>query len=267
DRNDNRTPATRTPATYRTTRPATYRTTNPVTAAAGPSVHSVVGRYDPPPHVVAPNPATPGPAPQHVIPPPQDIDDCAAAPDDRRSAGMRRTVRAHYVDSDCLIGLRHPHRPDLLQARGVDTGGHPRVMLPVLRRLWTAAGRDSTRLAARLLAHDWRYLDPAIPTTVPTSATTAEPAAEPAAASWHGDHGNGRNLQGVTGRRVIAGVGVTHTAIGPDAAIDSEPAMVVPLAHFGLLDAAWLYLLDPASDSVTVHIGDGGLVSHHLLDV
>lgn len=254
---------TRTPATYRTTRPSTCRTSNPATAAAGPSVHSTAGRYGALPHIVAPAQATLSKTPPQAIAAPHDSDDCAAEPTEPTepwSAGTRRTVRVHYVDSDCLIGVRDPHRPGLLQARSVDAGGHPQIMLPVLRRLWTAAGCDSIRLAALLLACDWRYLDPAIPTDMSTLPTVADTA--PSARS---DHGNGRRLPGITGRRVIAGIGITHTATGPDPATDSEPAMVVPLAHLDLLDAAWLYLLDPADDSVTVHTGDGALVSHHLL--
>ncbi|GAB3852344.1 hypothetical protein ACFPIJ_42160 [Dactylosporangium cerinum] len=256
--------ATRTPATYRTTRPATYRTTSPTTEASGPSVDSTAGPYGALPRVVAPRPATPGQAPRHAHPAPQDTVGSAAAlagdlRSDRCSAGARRTVRVHYVDSDCLIGVRDPYRPDLLRARGVDAGGHPRVMLPVLRRLFTAAGRDSTRLATRLLAYDWLYLDPAVPTAATTSRTAAD-------ASTRGRHDTGGPLQRGTGRRVIAGVGITHAATGPDGVADGDPVTVVPLAHLGLLDTAWLYLLDPAGDSVTVHTGDGGLLSRHLLD-
>lgn len=255
----------RTPASYRTTRPATYRTTNPAReagAATGPSVHRTAGRYGALPRVVAPRPATPGPQSRPTTSAPQDIED-GAADADRWSAEARRPVRAYYVDSDCLIGVRHPHRPGLLQARSVDAGGHPRVMLPVLRRFWSAAGSDSTRLAAQLLAHDWRCLDPAIATTAPTSQTAADAGAG-ITASTPGDHHGSRGRPGLTDRRVIAGVGIT-TSTGPGAAIDGEPALVVPLAHLGLLDAAWLYLLDPAGDSVAVHTGDGGLVSRHLL--
>ncbi|GAA3302449.1 hypothetical protein Dvina_51585 [Dactylosporangium vinaceum] len=254
---------TRTPASYRTTRPATYRTTNPAWeagTAAGPSVHSTAGRYGAPPRVVAPTP--------DLVPAQHDHDHGAAAWAGRPlSAEPRRTVRAQYVDSDCLIGVRDLDRPGLLQARSVDAGGHPRVMLPVLRRLWTAAGRDTVRLAARLLAHDWHYLDPGIPAI--SAAASASPTAARVAA--------GGDQPVVHGRRVIAGVGITHTPFGLDTTdttdtsaggdpVGSDPVMVVPLAHLDLLDAAWLYLLDPAGDSVAVHSGDGGLVSHHLLN-
>ncbi|MEV4511544.1 hypothetical protein AB0K00_21530 [Dactylosporangium sp. NPDC049525] len=247
---------TRTPASYRTTRPATYRTTNPAWeagTAAGPSVHSTAGRFGAPPRVVAPNP--------DLVPARHDHGAVAWA-GRPLSAEPRRTVRAQYIDSDCLIGVRDPDRPGLLQARSVDAGGHPRVMLPVLRRLWTAAGRDTVRLAARLLAHDWHYLDPGIPAI--SAAASASPTAAGAAA--------GGDQPGVHGRRVIAGVGITHTPFGPDttdttdSSAGGDPVMVVPLAHLGLLDAAWLYLLDPAGDSVAVHTGDGGLVGQHLLD-
>lgn len=256
----------RTPATYRTTRPTTYRTTNrttnpatdPPTAVAGPSVHSTTHPHATLPHVVATAPATPSQTRRNPLPAPHHDDRCTAVPTHRWPGEARRTVPVRHVDSDCLIGVRHPHQPGVVRARSVDAGGHPRVMLPVLRRLWTVAGHDSTRLAARLLTHDWCYLDPAIPDTAVLPAPVADPADVPVR-----DHGNGRSLPGITGRRVIAGVGITHPATGPDATTDSEPVVVVPLAHLGLLDTAWLYLIDPASDSVTVHTGDGGLVSHH----
>lgn len=253
DRSDNRTPAT-----YRTTRPDTYRTTNPATTAA-PSVHRTAGRYGALPCVAAPAPATPRHTPPKATPATDASDDRSAEPTQPWSAGTRRAARAHYVDSDCLIGVRDPRRPGLLQARSVDTGGHPQVMLPVLRRLWSAAGRDSIRLAALLLACDWRYLDPAIPTITPMSPTadTALPARD--------EHADNSTLPGVAGRRIIAGLGISRTATGPDIVNDGERATVVPLAHLGLLDAAWLYLLEPADDSVAIHTGEGGLVSRHLL--
>ncbi|WP_271189732.1 hypothetical protein [Dactylosporangium matsuzakiense] len=230
--------------------PAAYRATGPATAQAHPSVHRTAGRDGAPPRVLAPTPAASGRRARHAGRAPLHIEGCTAGPA-AEPCGARRPVPARYVDSDCLIGVRHPHRPGLLQARSVDAGGHPRIMLPVLRTLWAAAGGDSIRLAARLLAHDWHCLDPAIPTTAPTPATATNPAAR-------GDRHRRRDRSGVTGRRVIAGVGITHAAAG-------EPVQLVPLAHLGLLDAAWWYLLDPVCDRVTVHTGDGGLVSYYTL--
>ncbi|MER7276637.1 hypothetical protein ABT369_19555 [Dactylosporangium sp. NPDC000244] len=150
-----------------------------------------------------------------------------AAPDARptvpRHGQVLRTSR--YVDSNCLIGTADPDRPHLAHVRGVARGGHPHVMLPTLRRIWAATSRDSTRLTAVLLAHDWHHLDPA---------TTG-------------------------GSRVVAGIGRIHDA-------KPEPVTVVPLATAGELDAAWIYLLDPGEDTVTVHTGDGDPISRHPLD-
>lgn len=141
----------------------------------------------------------------------------------------------HYLDSGCLIGLTDPHRPHLVHVRAVEHGGHPHTMLPTLRRIFTAAGHDKADLGARLLAHDWDRLDP----------TTT----------------GGR---GVTGRRAIAGVGLTDAATGPGGTAP-EPPDVVPLARISELDAAWLYLLDPGAGTVTVHTGAGHPVSRHPL--
>ncbi|MFG2043951.1 hypothetical protein [Dactylosporangium sp. NPDC048998] len=177
----------------------------------------------------------------------------AVAPAAHRS-GRQLPAAARYVDSDCLIGLTDPRRPDLVRARTVERGGHPHVMLPTLRRIWTRTGHDSTRLAARLLAHDWHCLDPA--TTPPTAATV------PATGGPHTTGGGGA----VTRRRVVAGIGITRTPTDPDGTVlGPEPAAVVPLAHLGNLDAAWLYLLDPLADTVTVHTGDGDVISRHPL--
>ncbi|MEV6931378.1 hypothetical protein AB0M46_43740 [Dactylosporangium sp. NPDC051485] len=161
-----------------------------------------------------------------------DSDTTTTPGPDRHARGA-----VHYLDSGCLIGLTDQHRPHLVHVRAVEHGGHPHAMLPTLRRIFTATGHDSADLGTRLLAHDWDRLDPT---------TTA-----------------GR---GVTGRRAIAGVGLTHAATGPDGtAPEPEPADVVPLAHISELDTAWLYLLDPDADTVTVHTGDGHPVSRHPL--
>ncbi|MET7398040.1 hypothetical protein ABZS66_31570 [Dactylosporangium sp. NPDC005572] len=144
-----------------------------------------------------------------------------------------------YVDSICLIGVTDHRYPHLVHARTVERGGHPHVMLPTLRRIWAANGHDSALLAALLLANDWSYLDPGTATT----------------------HGN------VAARRLIAGIGLVHAASGQDGAdVEPEPVAVVPLTTVGELDAAWLYLLDPAEDTVTVHTGDGHPIGRHRLE-
>ena len=247
------------PATYRTARPATYRTTTPSTPTSGPSADRTPAdsRAVRPAAQSQPAPSRPAGSQPRSDSAARDLADAFAdlveeMLADRWSSGSRRPARVSYVDSDCLIGVSDPHRPDLVRARSIDRGGHPRVMLPTLRRLWSAAARDSTRLATRLLAHDWHYLDPATPTTAP--------APTGAAATAH------RRSQGLIGRQLIAGIGITHAAAGPDGVTaDPEPVTVVPLAHLEALDATWLYLLSPTEDSITVHTGDGSLVSRHLL--
>ncbi|MEV6931598.1 hypothetical protein AB0M46_44890 [Dactylosporangium sp. NPDC051485] len=149
----------------------------------------------------------------------------------------------HYLDSGCLIGLTDQHRPHVVHVRAVEHGGHPHTMLPTLRRIFTATGHDSTDLGSRLLAHDWHRLDP-------TTATDGHD---------------------VTGRRTIAGVGLTYATTGTPGTVgtvgEPEPADVVPLAHLSELDTAWLYLLDPGAGTVTVHTGDGHPVSRHRLGI
>jgi hypothetical protein len=250
------------PATYRTARPVTYRTTTPGIPTSGPSVHHTAAdansravRPGVPSQPVAPHAAGSQPRSGAAA---RDVADAFAELvedmlPDRCPDGTRRPASVYYVDSDCLIGVSDPHRPDLVRARSIDRGGHPQVMLPTLRRLWAAAGRDSTRLAARLLAYDWLYLDPATPATAPPPRLTTYPR-----------RGQGRS-HGLIGRRLIAGIGITHTAAGPDGSADPDPVTVVPLAHLDALDAGWLYLLSPVDDSLTVHTGDGSLVGRHLL--
>ncbi|GAB3861819.1 hypothetical protein ACFPIJ_56495 [Dactylosporangium cerinum] len=206
-----------TPATYRTGRPTTYRT-SPFTI---------------PPQGLFPRRSVAAPCsawPADAVPDGDLVDD----------RQLQRPATVRHVDSDCLIGMRDVRRGDLVQARAVDHGGHPRTMLPTLRRIWAATGQDSTRLTARLLAHDWLYLDATV---------TAR------------HHPAG---QTTSGRQAIAGVGVPRTSI-PSSDAGGDPITVVPLAHLAVLDAGWLYLLDPAADTVTVHTGDGDLVSRHPL--
>lgn len=250
------------PATYRTTRPVTYRTTTPGIPTYGPSAHHTAAHAtsravrpgvpsQPAPHATGPQPRSDAAAQDLTGAFAQLVEDLLP---DRFPDGPRRPAPVYYVDSDCLIGVSDPHRPDLVRARSIDRGGHPQVMLPILRRLWTAAGRDSTRLAARLLAYDWLYLDPATPATAPPPSVTTYPR-----------RGQDRS-QGLIGRRLIAGIGITHTAAGPDGgSAEPDPVTVVPLAHLDALDAGWLYLLSPVEDSITVHTGDGSLLSRHLL--
>ncbi len=152
------------------------------------------------------------------------------------STALLPPATGRYIDSNCLIGVTDPRYPHMVRARTVGSGGHPHAMLPTLRRIWAANSHDSDALVTRLLAHDWHYLDPT---------DTQRSAAD---------------------RRCIAGVGL---ADGPDAQhsadTEPEPVCVVPLTAVGELDAAWLYLLDPAEDTVTVHTGDGNPIGRHPL--
>ncbi|MEV0133686.1 hypothetical protein AB0H83_35140 [Dactylosporangium sp. NPDC050688] len=153
------------------------------------------------------------------------------------STPLRPVPTGRYIDSNCLIGVTDPRYPHIVRARTVGSGGHPHAMLPTLRRIWAANSHDSRALVTRLLAHDWHYLDP-------TTGTRTS----------------------VTDHRRIAGIGLADS---PDARhnadTEPEPACVVPLTAVGELDTAWLYLLDPAEDTVTVHTGDGDPISRHPL--
>ncbi len=135
------------------------------------------------------------------------------------------------MSTHSYIGTRDTVSPHVVRARYVHSDGHPAVMIPTVRALWArAAGRDTTRLIAALLADDWDYLDPA------TTDTTRSPFA---------------------GQHPIAGIGMTLAATSADGTVlPPEQQTVFPLTAAGALDAEWIYLLDHISDTVAVHTAD-----------
>lgn len=121
------------------------------------------------------------------------------------------------------IGILDPQH--LVCARHVRVAGEPAGVVTALQRIWaTTARRDTTTLITRLLACDWDRLDADV------TATTHP---------------------GRTDRRAVAGIGI---ALDGD---DPEPPQRFALAHARLLDLDWIYLIDPANDTVTVHTDDG----------
>ena len=135
------------------------------------------------------------------------------------------------MSTHSYIGIRDTDRPHLVRARYVHSDGHPDVMIPTLRALWArAADRDTTRLITLLLAGDWDYLDPAI----------TDSARSPFA-----------------GQHPIAGIGMTLAATSAEGTVlPSDPETVFPLTAAAALDAEWIYLLNPVSDTVAVHTAD-----------
>jgi hypothetical protein len=135
------------------------------------------------------------------------------------------------VSTHSYVGINDPEQPGRVRLRYVHSDGYPHYMIPTLRTIWakTAAG-DTNRLATLLLEHDWDYLDPDT-----TDGSTSTPLA---------------------GEQLIPGVGMTLAATGGDGQVQPpEPVTAVALAATGDLDTQWIYLIDPGSDTLTVHSG------------
>ncbi|XVV10903.1 hypothetical protein ACQP2X_39605 [Actinoplanes sp. CA-131856] len=139
------------------------------------------------------------------------------------------------------VGVHDPDQPGHVRLRYVHSGVNRWFMIATLRTIWAnAAAGDTHRLATMLLAYDWDYLDPAV-----TDSST------PAFA----------------GGQLIAGVGRTLAAgtAGGLPLLPHQPVTVVALAATAHLDAQWIYLLDPGTDTLTVHTSGGDLVSREPL--
>lgn len=134
------------------------------------------------------------------------------------------------------VGIHDPEQPGQVRLRYVHSDGNPGYMIPTLRAVWAkAAERDTNRLA-RVLAYDRDYLDP------DTTASSEPP---------------------FNGEQLISGVGMTLASYDIAAQVPlppPEPVTVVALAATGDLDAQWIYLLDPGTDTVTVHTPGGDVV-------
>jgi hypothetical protein len=145
------------------------------------------------------------------------------------------------VSTRSYVGIPDPDQPGQVRLRYVHSDGNPGYMIPTLRTIWAkAAERDTNRLATRLLAYDWDYLDP-------DTTTSSEPPF------------NGEQLGP---EQLIPGVGMTLASYDIDAQVPlrPEPVTVVALAATGDLDAQWIYLIDPGTDTITVHTSGGDLV-------
>ncbi|MCO1597618.1 hypothetical protein M8C17_20920 [Micromonospora sp. RHAY321] len=145
------------------------------------------------------------------------------------------------MSSRCYVGTADPHQPHLAHARFVLFDGYPAAVIPALAGIWAGhARRDTHVLVAAVLAHDWEYLDPTI-----TGAATS----------------------GFAGQHPVAGVGMTLAATSPDGTVEApEPVSVFPLSQAAHLDAAWIYLIDPAADAIAVHTDDGEPAARYHLD-
>jgi hypothetical protein len=143
------------------------------------------------------------------------------------------------VRISCYVGVADPHNPHLVHTRYVHSDGHPHRLIETLCQIWaTTAHRSTTTLIEAIVAHDWAYLD-----------------ASTDAAAF-----------GFAGQYPVPGIGMTLAATNPGGSLaDPEPVNVFPLSRAGELDAEWIYLLDPATDTVTVHTDDGEPVGVHPL--
>ncbi|QOC89706.1 hypothetical protein [Micromonospora craniellae] len=135
------------------------------------------------------------------------------------------------MGTPCYVGAADPARPTIVRARYVHFDGYPSSLFPQLRGIWaTTTRRDTSALIDAVLAHDWDYLGPDV--TADTRPV-------------------------FSGQRPIAGVGMTLDDTTP------EPLTVFPLTRAVDLVASWIYVINPADDTVTVHNGDGEPVGVH----
>ncbi|MGC4885737.1 hypothetical protein [Micromonospora sp. DT227] len=144
------------------------------------------------------------------------------------------------MSTHCYIGATSPGQPRRVRARAVLYDAHPHVVLPALAAIWAHHTRhDTAALITAILAHDWEHLDPDA-TTATTSSSLA-------------------------GQRTVAGVGVALTSTTRGVVDSPEPVTVFPLCHARHLDAEWIYLLHPDTDTVTVHSTDGTRIATYPL--
>lgn len=123
-----------------------------------------------------------------------------------------------------LVGAINPPTQVVL-ARPVAQPADPARLVTTLRQIWQHTfARDTFKMVTKLIATDWQDLQPGI--------TAAD---HPAA-----------------GAEFVEGVGVT----AGDSADQPENFC---LADASALRAAWLCLIDPDRDTVTVYTGDGQL--------
>ncbi|MFC8845833.1 MULTISPECIES: hypothetical protein [unclassified Micromonospora] len=135
------------------------------------------------------------------------------------------------MGAPCYVGVSDPAGPAVVRARYIHDGD-PTMFIPQLRGIWaTTARRDTNALIEVVLAHDWAYLRFDITPDTPS----------------------------LPGQHSVAGVGMT---LGDT---DPEPATVFPLHRAADLGTSWIYLVNPADSTVTVHGGDGEPVGIHRL--
>jgi hypothetical protein len=137
------------------------------------------------------------------------------------------------VGTPCYVGATDPDQPTIVRARYVHFDGNPSSLISQLRGIWAqTTRRDTSALIDAVLAHDWDYLRPdPIPGTRP-----------------------------FPGQHLVVGVGLTLDDTEP------EPITVFPLSRAIDLVASWIYVINPADDTVTVHSGDGEPVGVHPLN-
>lgn len=122
----------------------------------------------------------------------------------------------------------------IVRARYVHSDGNPGYILATLRAIWADTfARDTAAFAEAVLATDW---------------------------SWLGADATAATEAGFAGEHPVPGVGLAMTFDG-----DTGPA-VLDLASIGRLGTDWVYIVDPATNTVAVHTGAGDHVTDHHLD-
>ena len=141
----------------------------------------------------------------------------------------------------CFIGLRDSEQPGTVHLRYVHSDGNPARIVPAIRQLWaTTARRNTGRLIAMLLEYDWYDLN--------ADTTTADRHIP-----------DGYPVPGVG--RHLTFININTGTVPPP---DPVP-LAVALEATGDLDAQWIYLLDPANDTIAIHTTDGALVNNEPL--
>ena len=138
------------------------------------------------------------------------------------------------MSTPCFVGTRDRRRPHLVCVRYIAGHGHPNLILPALRRIWShTAGRNTAVMLDLLLRNDWTHLEP---TRYPCPAGIRIPGVGVLLGSRGHSRRDGGNVPG------------------------PEPLTRFPLHQAAALDIGWIYLIDPATGTFAVHDGAGELV-------
>lgn len=137
------------------------------------------------------------------------------------------------MSTRCLVGAFTADDPATANVRYVHSDGYPDYILPTLNQIWsTTFARDTTALVEALLAHQWSYLGADV---------TADTAVD------------------FDGEKPVPGVGMA-SEFDADSSIVRTPL----LAGVDVDEVDWMFLIDPARQTVAVYGPDNLTYVHHL---